>query len=489
MRLAQRVDNLIGFFLPGVASELALLRHRFEQISQFAYKTAKEPNKNNARDRGSKSYDANDHLNGGQLEELRERGLQLDRDNPIASAILDISTDLVIGDGIKINIKCEDKEWADLFEKKWRDFWVFGKPEQRKTMSGPELERHLYRLKKAAGDCLIIHTQDGDIQVIEPHLIGSEKNEENVFKGVKYNNRGRVTGYFIKRKEGRYSYKYIPIAADFATLYKNSHRFSSYRGVTAFRNSANFLDMLEEYADLSLKAVKISTGNVLFITRKDTSGRPEFTKVESSDGKVSYKETQNGARIINGKIGEDAKVLSGTAPVTNFEQFFSVMHRIVCVNFGVTLEVGAMNFQGSNFSQSKMSLGLSNMVAKKEHSDFVKNVLIPIIKWKAVRWMAAGELPFRALDSFEVISSNKPTISPDQKKDEEAKTLSIKNGTSSIQEVCRKENKEASDVLKENAELIKEAKELADELDVPWQTLVPVFLESMSDKTPPKKGK
>src|SRR5688500_2834618 len=106
------VDKVVEFFAPARAAA------RMEARSFLAsYRGGQTTRLDRAIPTSSGMTGWNHPLSGNTLTTLRDRARNLDRNNCLASSLLDRATENVIGCGHRLQVRTKDTAWNDLVEK------------------------------------------------------------------------------------------------------------------------------------------------------------------------------------------------------------------------------------------------------------------------------------------------------------------------------------------------------------------------------------
>lgn len=459
-RLASVLDGYYKIVKPEVFNKRLLLR---EMSTKMSYRNAKKNRLNSSIRRGN--YSADDHLSEVNHDTLRDTSRDLDRNNMFAKAILDRQEEAVIGNGIDFKIQSPNKGWNKRAESLLKGWWN-NTPEVRGIFSGPDLERMALRSVHVDGDILFaLLNQRGQIQAIEGDRIRSPHNaSENIVNGVELDRFGSPVNFYVhdhedRRKKRARKSDPIVIESDKSVFLALRHRFSQTRGVPAFTPNMELFEDIDAFTEASIIQQKISAAHVMFVERNNLSDLDSITTEEDIYGNQDQVQTFKPGTIMYGEKGETAKMLGASQTGQQFAPFVTQLQRFAGLDFGLPLEILALDFSKTNYSSARASLLTAHKCFKKKHDFLVRNFLEPIFKWKIDQWQKSGKLSERG--DYEITASPPKMISLDPAKETRADVDRIKTGLTSNREVCSINGTSWKDTLSYREDEIIEAGKIA----------------------------
>jgi lambda family phage portal protein len=405
----------------------------------------------------------NAHMPESEMTTLREKVRLLDRDNYIVKSIIDRMIDFTIGNGINVQINSPNKRWNDRAERLWNEYWN-GSPEVRGMMTGPELERVIYRTKKIDGDVLIIKTNDGRLQVIEADQIrnpnGQQDSDKNIINGVEVDPLGLPKKFYIyphDDKRGRNS-KVDPVVVDAkdCIFLAERHRVSMTRGVTSFSSCIDLFEDIDGFIEASVVQQKVSASHAMVIEQKGGPSALETNSVTDTEGLQYSEEDVRTGSILYLNVGEQAKVLGAQQSGQQFGPFVTQMLRFAGLPFGLPLELTSLDFSKTNYSSARASLQVAHKNFVREHRRMVSEFMEPIVRWFLESKIESGELDER---KYKISATPPKGISVDPLKEANADIVKILSGLSTLKDVAVSNGQDWEELLRQReSEIVKASK-------------------------------
>lgn len=348
-----RLDKLIEVISPEWAYKRELARWQTNNIRKYeaAAMTRRTDNW------GSNSLSARVSV-GNDIHRLRERSRQLVRDNSYAKRAIDVIKNNVVGDGITATPKKENKRLVDLWEQ-WAltpliDFDgkhnIYGL--QALAMRAiPESGEVLFRIRKDKNLLVPFQLQilEGDFIDDEGHNNGSWAKGENEHYGIKYDDKGRILGYWIWENHPgdntfRMKSNYIP-ASEILHIYEVLRPGQS-RGVPAGVSAMTRLKNLDSYEDATLERQKAAACFVAFVT----NGTPSKNTPKNT-------ESLNNERLTPGLIqylAPSEEITFSNPPTLDDKDFVKRELQAIAVGYGISYEALTGDLANVNFSSGRM---------------------------------------------------------------------------------------------------------------------------------------
>jgi lambda family phage portal protein len=378
------------------------------------------------------------HLNFADLNIIREKSRQTDRDNMFFSSILDRLIENVIGNGVNIQIQSKNKRWDNQAEFLWSEFWG-NKPEVRNFCNGQELESLMFRSKRVDGDILVIMLND-QIQFIEGDRIRTPfefAGNKNIVNGIELNAYGAPVRYFVHDYDDSVYYNnkgtFKTYEAKDCIFWANRHRHSMTRGIPVLARNLELFDDIDGFVEASVIQQKMAAAHVMFITRKGGLDMLDGVTTETDDMGNEYQSKDfRPGEVLYGEPGEDAKVLGPQQSGQQFSPFVSQLLRFAGLCFGMPLELVSLDFSRTNYSSARASLLVAHKSFVRQHRDFLDNVMVPIVKWFIKSKIRSGELAERF--DYKINATPPKMISVDPLKETKAEIERIAAGLSTLKE-------------------------------------------------------
>ena len=444
----------------------------------FSYRAARL-NRNKARVYSGTSGDS--HIDDTSLDRMREACRQLDRDNCVASSILDRAIENIIGGGIKLKIKTSNRSWDKKAQALWDEYWMY-ESDIREMHTGPELEGLMLRAKYVDGDMLIIKTDSGKVQLIEADRVATPNEKapdgHTIKAGVMLNSVGKpVKFYVLDDVESKFSGgRWIDASA--VIFMGNFKRSSLTRGIPSFAVNLQMFEDLDSFIEATVISAKINAAACLAITRHDGgAGLDSVETVTDSEGNSRQVQEWNPGTIFNLLPGEDIKALSSTQQLVQFSQFVTQILRFAGLPFGLPLEATSLDFSKTNYSSARAALLLAHKAWMVQHQAMTQ-VLRQIALWKIDQWVDEREL-MPARSKIKITAAPPVAIQIDPDKETKANISKVQHGFTTNRDIASMQNMDYQELMDQRAKEIEEAQKLADRINsraenagVVWQDIL-----------------
>lgn len=356
--------------------------------------------------------------------EMRERSRRLESESALAYAILERSTENVIGTMIGVRPKTD----SDEFNKEIGDLWndaTSGKHMDVRRMYGfGQLQRFGYRSTIRDGDCgyiLIDRTDRGyrwpELQFIEGHLIEtpSGKFGRNIHDGIEFDSNNTPVAYWIKGEKEPTRVE----ARDFVFLH-HTCRYNVGRGQPAFHGTYRLFDQLEGHIEAVVVAARIAASQAMIAKRK-------------KPGNILQRRTNNNETTLRGDgvsvpaqiiepgminyvdIDEDLVGFNPTQPHQDFKGFVITVARFLGLKFGLTVERVLLDFSSANYSVSRSTALQEQKAAEPKQQEFDAGFLARVYPWFVSKMVNLGRtktaVPQNAW-AYEWIPQGRPLVEP-----------------------------------------------------------------------------
>jgi len=362
------------------------------------------------------------------------------------------------------------------------------------------------------GDIIVLPQKNGQVGLVEAHRMRTPRNTtRNVIHGVLLDQDRKPKEYWLS-KDDIDPLKMIAKVADMKQypardvsgrkqvlhIYRPD-RVSQTRGFTAFAPSIDTMAMGDDLFFAML--VKAQHGSVFTIFREmgESAGF-------SAPGQIGERETEilgdGSTRTIEGVapgmeiFGRPGEKLHGFTPNIPNPEFFShakLILTIVANNLGLPLAVFLLDPSETNFSGWRGAIDQARLGFKSFQKWLVASFHQPIYQWKVRQWIAADPV-LEAIGRQEGVDLlghkwNPPTwayIEP--LKDASADLLRLRNAMISQRRRAAERGMDwgdlSTEIVEDNAVLIRKAKQTADALNADFDDLAVTWREVASLPTP-----
>jgi lambda family phage portal protein len=359
------LDRLTGWFAP--VWTLRRERARTAAVLLREYEGASVGRRTSGWNRTS--GDAN--AAGTELGRLRETARDLVRNNPIASAALDLIADHAVGTGLVAKPMSQTKAARNQAMDRWHRWadTTACDADGRHDFAG--LQKLVMRTVAEAGEVLVRRRyrrlEDGlpiplQLQVLEPDYLDATrdtlpfgKGGPRVIGGIEFDGIGRRTAYYLLSEHPGSGY--VPgttsarIPAEDVLHVFRSQRPGQARGVTWFAPVMTRLKELDEYEDAALVKQKIAACLAVIVTDVDGSSAPGVGGVNPTEPTWAM---LSPGMIHKAPAGQAVSVVQ--PPIVNeHAAFVATVLRTIAAGLGLTCEDLTGNYESLPFSAARMS--------------------------------------------------------------------------------------------------------------------------------------
>lgn len=460
---------------------------------------------------------ADQDLQCGELQELRVRCRQMDKDNPIAEGTIITFQEMAVGHGPFIHARYPGNTEIQDNIQKVLDKWVLKcDSTQEKTLN--QICRNIVSGACDNGDVLITLPMNKDlsgiqtvIKLIEADRITtpSDKLNSPVRHGVQYNPVSEaIEGYYVKNigeTESTHSYNsWANPTSDkykFLSKMKNGRlsawlfkrpssieRPSQTRQVPLMSSAIHDLQQMEQLIDANVIGERVAACIMGAITSNDISGLVDSYTRDESQGKLedrfgaAYSRLQPGT-IIPLKAGEELKLIN---PQRSGNEVVDIV-RNLCLNLSMKVRIPYpvlfLDLKGTSFSSYRGGILEARRMLNGWRTNLSDIVVSPIIETVLIESILRGMIPgLENENPYEIVSSLFKIAWPawgyvDPTKEVSADVEAINNKLTSRQRVIREHGADAFEVLEE--QFIYRQKEIELEKKYGFK------LTSLTDKTVP----
>jgi len=438
----------------------------------------------------------------GDLRTIRARARELSRNNAYAGRFLELVTTNVLGPfGPRLKAQARksnedlDKELNLKIEAAWLE-WSQGPVTADRTMSFPELQTLALMTTAREGENFLRRVHDRSfthglaLQVIDPDLVddsytlqGPRMNPE-IYLGVEVDSLGRRLAYHVL------DYPYGPgyagrgrirvPASDVIHAYR-VHRANQMRGVTWMARSMAPLKDEERYAQNELVASAAGAAKMGFITN-EAGGVGAVTTDPITEGEAASSDgsgTSGGSKIaVDAEPGSIWELDPGQAfegwspdhPSTAFGAFTSAILRRSASGFDVGYEPLTGDYSQVTYLSARASQLVERMVWAKLQHWWIRVFLQPVFDWwLEAAWMSGAlQLPGGDWRRYRnVIWRPRGWRWIDPSKDAAAAREMLGLNLTTRTRLLAEQGEDFEDLLEEQAEELKLAREYKVELTTP----------------------
>ena len=370
-------------------------------------------------------------LNHGSRLELLSNLRDLERNNPIARAIVQVFVSNL--GNCTFNATTENESLDATREK------AFARYFKQCDIAGGGMRRVLGSIITdllLAGEVFVILTRGGSIQLLPSERVGSGFNSDdkrpNEVEGLVLNKFGRPISYRVAGlKDGVVDYTqgtYIP-AKDVIHI-ANRNRIGQLRGTPMLAPAFKTLEDIHEVQSAFTAKVKTSSALTGFITSNaPNSARWDGNEFTDEPLRSTYKKLYSGSLLLL-EQGESVQTIQGGA-IDGVDKFLINLISFACSAVGITME-NLVGWSNASFSSSKATRAVTNHRFNQIRDDIEDQFLRRLCRWRQYKWESTEELPAMSEETRENFSfrwTGSPTL--DRRQDAQTDALLLETGLSS----------------------------------------------------------
>ncbi len=449
-RTSEFIDGVIGIVSP----RAALKRRQF----RFAYDAL--DNTRTRKKRTGVGGTADKHLTQQALIKLREIGRDMGRNNPLAVGLLETERDGVIGSGVTIQARTDDKGFNKEVEAAWKELMVEKPCDVTGRFNFNQYLGLQYLSYRRDGDVATIFVGD-KLQAIEGDQIGTpyglvpKPEHFKIINGVAYSKKTeKLIGYYIglPNKWGYIAlanYKKFP--ADRVHFIFNPRRTSQSRGEPILTSSTTYIDTLCDYIDAELVAAKVNACFSMFISQKEAELPSAYTGGISETGEDPANtdnklEKMEPGTILYGQPGEEPHGIGQVRPGDSFDPFTLRMLSLIGRPLCMPLMLITLDFHGATFMNARIAYQKVQDAWVREQEWVVKPFVSRVWRWFIENNFESKKGMFR----HEIFCKRWPYVDPF--KEARADEFQLKNRTTTRTAICARQGTDFEEVSKKLGE-------------------------------------
>jgi len=369
-------------------------------------------------------------LHQGSRNELLATLRDLERNNPVCKSIVQVFTSNIGGCTYQSHTDNTgyDEQREIIFKKYFRSIDVNG-------FGLTKILQHIVTDLLLAGECFVILTKEGQIQMLPSERVGSSMNlsdmKQEEVDGIVYNRFGKPTQYRVAELlNGVINYQkgtYIP-AKDIIHI-SNTSRIGQVRGTPMLASCVKTLEDIHEVQNAYTAKVKTSSALTGFITSNQPySARWDENEFGEEPMRSNYKKLYSGSLLLL-ESGESVQTIQGGS-IDGVENFLTQLISFACSAVGITVE-NLVGWSNASFSSSKATRAVTNHRFKQVREQIEETFLRRLCRWRQFKWENVNELPIldNSREEFSFRWSTSPTL--DRRQDAQTDSMLLENGLAS----------------------------------------------------------
>ena len=398
---------------------------------------------------------------------VRARARWLHENNGIMANIDAAIINNSIGNGMKLQVKSNDKLLNSRIEILWNRWSQREFCDVTKRMSFGDMQRVILGQRIMDGEILIAKRYKKDknnpfsLQLIEADRLDvAYKNaalpDELFADGIELDNDGAPKSYIIT--EPGFKHKKMP-ARNLIHYYKMTNRATQYRGISEYRQAIIDLRNFAGYMSAYIKSARARANVAYLIETADLESR-----LAAKEQGIEGDPIEEISDIIVGYLspGEKPHLLAANMSGSDHEKFVQSAVRLIAAARQVSYELAFRDYSQVNFSSARASIIQDHKRFSHEQIHMVTYVLRPIFEEWLERNVYAGNIEgLTALGYEEKKESFKPLWIPpkrewvDPLKDIKAIKEELNLGITTLKQVAGSRGEDIEDLLSQREEEIK----------------------------------
>lgn len=497
-RLSRGIDDVVGIFSPSAA-----YRRRAFRRAQGLLGSYRGADKTRLRANWLPGSGSADEDILPDLDALRERSRDLNRNDAHAVGITTTITSNTVGTGIKPQARIKTKklgitdEEATAFQEAAEDNWEKWCPyaDAGNRMDFYEIQNLVDRQILENGEIILLPLMLEDklrpfalsFDIVEADRLATppdKKADKNIRYGVEIGERGEPVSYHIRKTHpgdvlisgNRNPAEFIRIPAVNASGRKNVfhlywvNRPGQTRGVPFFAPVMNYFKDLADYMEAELVAARVAACFAIFVKKDDNYSAALGNTNDTNSRGQRIQELEPGMIDYLGP-GEDISAFNPNRPGGQFEPFVDRILRAISTGLNLPYEIVAKDFSKTNYSSARAALLEARRYFMVRQSWLSRKLCQPA--WEMVQEEAflKNQLPAKSFYEKKSDWCRVRWIAPgwqwvDPVKEAKSSEMAINTGISTLADETASQGRDWEEVLEQRAREAKKVKELEEKYDV-----------------------
>lgn len=382
---------------------------------------------------------ADSHLDQYTLDQLRRDSHHLFRNNPLARAVVGAVSNAINGpQGPNLSFGSDDRAFCERASEMFWD-WANNEAGEQGRFDALNRQTLMQTVRTAPGAWLIdgdmgvVYLNTGSVRMFEASEIRSvsSRNADGgpIVNGIEYDRRGApVAMHVTPWSAGRYGLgnQSMRFPWEAVTLLGNPvhRRLNQTRGEPGLAALSHYLELIDDSADSTVLAHRMSTYTALALYLKDPATFKEgmLAQTAAAAGGASNPSPSGAAQevewgpgsILPLKEGEKVEQVKPEHPGGNIESFLRFLIRFALADVGCPSELAILDATETNYHGFKSAVG--NAYRGFSWQQYVLSEwLTRLTTWRVGLWILSGQL--EAPDDWNKIEwrfSGPPVIDPEK---------------------------------------------------------------------------
>jgi len=382
--------------------------------------------------RSSNGWDASESQTGQKTlttessRSMRDRARHLDRNNSLASSVLDRAVENVIGTEITVEPATESDDFNREAKEKWMLFTRIC--DIRGMNDFATIQQLTYRAMKRDGDVgtvLVDRGGEPKLQSIEGDYIESPYGtySSSMVDGVEVNEVAAPVRYWVRTHDPNkpFTQKHTSIQPKNFIFLTNADRLDGIRGASQFAQSFELFDQISGYLEGTVLAAKIASYMAIVIKKNGAANIVGNLGTRTNTaGETQRKKTWEPGQAIYLEPGEDISTITPNQPTQSFPDAIAAFSRFVGLKFGLTIEQVILDFSRTSYSSSRAARLQAQQTADMEQRRFAEQFVSRIYQWWISKTVKSGGFVVAPPDRYwthEWIPQGRPWVDPSKEID------------------------------------------------------------------------
>jgi len=500
MSLGDRIDNAIGIFAPVYAARRQAARFAVRMAKAAYYQGARSSRLTYNWSTGQESADTSIY---GELQTLRDRSRDLNRNDAIASGITGTITVNTIETGLypqaapKVKALPISDDQVKSFQAQAEGSWQKWSPwaDGARRLNFDEIQALAVRQILESGEFLAIRRAlplkkgrpyNLALDIMEPDRLatpGKGAGKADVRFGIKLNKRGMPTTYFIRKSHpgdtfrrkdgGTFDFTEVP-ATDTQGRPNVLHVFpvlrpGQTRGIPFFTPVIEKFKHLADYLEAELVAARVAACFSAFVKKNAPYSAAVGNAADTNADGQRLESLEPGVIEYLGP-DEEVQFAKPDRPGTTFDQFVEKLLRMIGASLGLPYELVIKDFSKTNYSSARAALLQAYKVFKVWQKMIIDHLCQPMWELLMEEAWLRGELTAPGFEKFKWEYTRASWIPPgwqwvDPLKEAKAAETAVKMGFKTRADVCAEHGAD----WEEKAEQAAREKKKYEALGLPWE--------------------
>jgi capsid protein len=452
--------------------------------------------------------DEDSNLSDGTLETIRQKAIDMRRNNPIIAGVCDRFASWAVGTGINPQARTSSKEWNKAAEAFWQPWSLSCDIRQRASLW--RLQWQAVSLRPTHGGMYFELLNNGQIRPIECERIRQPQNAADAkfyTDGVRVDpETGLTLSYCVHSRspDGTFGGKHaerIVRREDMVPVVTPEWRPDQVRGVPDLAPMVPVIQDIHDANNYQLNTFKVQSMIIGMMKKLGGSGSNSLPRGTTSPtpGKRQTFNTEWG-QILEGFPGEDIDLKVSPTPGAQHIPYIKLQLSLAAAALDVPYEWFTLDFSTADLSRQRAILTLVNKTMRNWRGWINESMNQRLWNWRIAKAIKNGELPpaptekrngFDISEWWKVDWQAPEEVNTDRQESVQADMIEWQLGLGPLSKAARRRGNEIEDLLRQKADVLKTASEIETEYGLKPGTLIVAQIPGQTGNQsvpPPPKG-